>query len=137
MIPAVQSAPFAALTPAVSQDMIPSVTSSTLLNAPAFVDDQGVLYVTCLSCPARFPYKGKNRRYCSSPCRQAAYRRSSAHRACLDGAKNQRANRRLSWHRRKNAFKSLTFDGLHSGPDAVGVPPLGEINLKQFSKVRS
>ncbi len=76
----------------------------------------------------------QQRLFCSGVCRQAAYRKSPAHRKCLDGLKNQRLNRRNTQTRRKNAFKYLSFDGLHSGPDATGVPCIGMMKLKQFSK---
>ena len=76
----------------------------------------------------------QQRSFCSDACRQIAYRKSPAHRACLDGLKNQRLNRRNAQTRRKNAFKYFSFDGLHSGPDATGVPSIGMLNLKQFSK---
>jgi hypothetical protein len=72
--------------------------------------------------------------FCSDGCRQSAYRKSPAHRKVLDGFKNQRFNRRMAHIKRANAFKYLSFDGRHSGPAAVGVPPLGALDLERFSK---
>jgi len=48
----------------------------------------------------------------------------------------QRMNRRNSWVRRRRAYKALSFDGLDSGQMATGVPRLGELNLKKFSKMK-
>jgi hypothetical protein len=95
---------------------------------------------TCPECEESFQtvvFKtGRQQRsFCSDACRQAAYRKSDAHRKILDGLTNQRLNRRVSHFRRRNAFKSIGLD-VHSGPDAVGVPQLSAINLKNFSKER-
>lgn len=87
----------------------------------------------CAECGTPFVPASKVNRFCSSACRQAGYRKSPAHQACLAGHKHQRHNRRMTWMRRKNAFKSLSFDGRYAGSGAVGVPRLGELDLKKFS----
>jgi hypothetical protein len=89
----------------------------------------------CLECSTPFTPASKVNRFCSSPCRQAAYRKSPAHRACLDGLKTQRLNRRNDQVRRRNKFKSLSFDGVHSGPLDKTVPSVGQLNLKRYAKV--
>jgi hypothetical protein len=89
----------------------------------------------CLECSTSFTPASKVNRFCSSPCRQAAYRKSPAHRACLDGLKNQRLNRRNDQVRRRNKFKYLSFDGLHSGLLDTTVPSIGQLNLKRYAKV--
>jgi len=100
------------------------------------VSDNGILGVTtCGECGKQFTPANKIQRFCSSPCRQSAYRKSPAHDANRIGLRNQRLNRRNSWVRRRRAYKSLSFDGRDSGSLVASVPPLGMINLKQFSKV--
>jgi len=88
---------------------------------------------TCPECGTPFTPKNERQRFCKGSCRQKAYRRSPAHRAVLDGLTNQRTNRRVDHFHRKNAFKSIGLD-VHSGPDAVGVPRVGMLDLKQFPK---
>jgi hypothetical protein len=88
----------------------------------------------CSVCFAPFVPTSAVNRFCSPACRQSAYRDSPAHDACLAGLRHQRRNRRMAWMRRKHAFKYLTNGGRYSGPDAVGVPRIGELNLKHFSK---
>jgi hypothetical protein len=90
---------------------------------------------TCGECGKQFTPANKLQRFCSSPCRQAAYRKSPAHFANLDGLRNQRRNRHNSWVRRRRAYKSLFFDGRDSGSFVASVPPLGMISLNQFSKI--
>jgi hypothetical protein len=125
MTPSVQPAPLSAQVLPARQSARDSVTPS--LSAYGF---------ECANCQGLFTPKSTENLYCSGKCRQAAYRRSPAHKAVLAGLRAQRANRRLSWHRRRNAAKSICFDGLYSGPTATGVPSLGEIDLRQFSKER-
>ena len=87
-------------------------------------------------CGTSFESHSPRHRFCSGSCRQWSYRQSSpAHRARLDGLKIQRLNRRNDQVRRRNKFKSLSFDGVHSGPLDTTVPSVGQLNLKQYSKV--
>jgi len=80
--------------------------------------------------------KGRQQRsFCSNACRQVAYRKSPAHRAVLDGLRNQRLNRRNSYFQRKNAFKSIGLD-VYSGPEATGVPSIEMLELRKFSRER-
>jgi hypothetical protein len=75
----------------------------------------------------------QQRIFCSDACRQTAYRKSPAHRACLNGLKNQRLNRRNTQVSRKNRDKAFSLDR-YSGPTVDGVPSVGMLNLKQFAK---
>ena len=88
----------------------------------------------CDECKTSFIPTSTVNRFCSSPCRQAAYRKSPAHRACLDGLKIQRFNRRMDCYRRKNKFRSLGFDGIYGGPVDVSVPSVGQLDLKRYAK---
>jgi hypothetical protein len=106
-------------------------TPDTLLAGPAFVDDSGVLYITCLNCPARFPYKGKNRRTCSSACRQAVYRGSSAYRATQTKEAKQRFARRQVWLERRRYHKTMSFDGREQGPLDATVPTLSQLDIQK------
>lgn len=89
--------------------------------------------IQCSECQTQFTPQGRQK-FCTNVCRQRAYRKSPAHRAQLDGVRNQRRNRRAAWHVRKNRHKYLSFDGRYSGPLANGVPSLGMLDLKNFSK---
>jgi hypothetical protein len=93
---------------------------------------------TCPECQTDFDtilFKtGRQQRlFCSDACRQAAYRKSPAHRACLDGFKNQRLNRRNTQVSRKNRDKAFSLDR-YSGPVVDGVPSVGMLDLKKFPK---
>lgn len=75
----------------------------------------------CRECGA--PLTGKQRSYCGSACKQAAYRKDSpAHAALLVRQKNQRALRRLEHHREFNRNRSYGFDGMYNGPARAGMP---------------
>jgi hypothetical protein len=89
----------------------------------------------CAECGSSFESQGKHHLYCSSACRQRAYRRSPAHRKRLDGLKTQRLNRRNDQVRRRNKFRYFSFDGLHSGNSDMTVPSVGQLNLKRYAKV--
>ena len=54
-----------------------------------------------------------HRKFCSSACRQAAYRKSPAHAAILARERHRRAVRRAAWQARKRLFDNshVTFDG--------------------------
>lgn len=75
----------------------------------------------CLLNPAK--PKG---RFCGNACRQAAYRKSPAHRANLDKQIVRRAVRRKDWEDLCNRHKHLTFDGLRGGPSRDWVGKLGD-----------
>jgi len=109
---------------AVSSPVISSVTATSKVNCPECQTSfETVLFST-----------GRHQRsFCSDACRQAAYRKSPAHRKCLDGFKNQRQNRRNTQTRRKNRDKAFYLD-CYSGPVVDGVPSVGMLDLKQFSK---
>jgi hypothetical protein len=88
----------------------------------------------CAECGATFKSEGKHHLYCSGACRQRAYRQSPAHRAVLDGKKQQRRNRRLYQHREKFRACSIGFDARFGGPVNESVPSVGMLDLKRFSK---
>lgn len=71
------------------------------------------------------------KKFCSSVCRQAAYRLSPAHRKNLDKQKTARLNRRNRWYEAKMRDKSFGFDGRYSGHEDKTVPSLG--NFERFS----
>jgi hypothetical protein len=102
---------------------------NTLLAGPAFVDDSGVLYITCLNCPARFPYKGRSRRTCSNACRQALYRGSSAYRTTQINEAKKRFARRQVWLERRRYHKTMSFDGREQGPLDATVPALSQLDI--------
>ncbi len=109
---------------AVSSHVISSVTATSKVNCP----ECQTSFETVIFRTGR-----QQRSFCSDACRQTAYRKSPAHRACLDGLKNQRMNRRNAQTRRKNRDKAFYLD-CYSGPTVDGVPSVGMLNLKQFSK---
>jgi hypothetical protein len=90
----------------------------------------------CADCGFPFATENKQQRFCSSPCRQRAYRKSPAHRAQLDGKKQQRRNRRLYQHQEKYRACSIGFDSRFGGPINESVPSVGNLDLKQFSKIK-
>src|SRR5438876_5424107 len=85
----------------------------------------------CLECKASFETMlfstGRQQRsFCSDACRQVAYRKSPAHRKCLDGLRNQRLNRRNTQVRRKNRDKAFYLD-CYSGHVVDSVPSVGSL----------
>jgi hypothetical protein len=87
----------------------------------------------CAECGVSFAPKGRQR-FCSGVCRQRAYRRSPAHRAQLDGKKQQRMNRRNAWVAQRVRDKAYgTFPQL-SGPEPSFKFPLSSLTLQTFSK---
>lgn len=71
------------------------------------------------------------KKFCSSACRQAAYRLSPAHRKNLDKQKSVRLQRRNRWVAAKTRDKAFGFDGRHGGHVNPNVPSLG--NFEKFS----
>ncbi len=80
---------------------------------------------TCQECGAALPEK--KRLYCCNACRQAGYRKSPAHAACLASQKARRLQRRNDWTARRTRDMGLSFDGRMSGSVDKSVPPLGSI----------
>ena len=109
---------------AVSSPVISSVTATSKVNCP----ECQTSFETVIFRTGR-----QQRSFCSDACRQTAYRKSPAHRTCLNGLKNQRQNRRNAQTRRKNRDKAFYLD-CYSGPVVDGVPSVGMLDLKQFSK---
>jgi hypothetical protein len=91
----------------------------------------------CAVCGSSFDPLNGIQRFCSSACRQRAYRQSPAHRAVLDGKKQQRHNRRLYQHREKFRACSIGFDARFGGPVNESVPSVGMLDLKRFSRNKS
>jgi hypothetical protein len=96
----------------------------------------GVTTKECAECGSPFESKGEHHLYCCGACRQRAYRRSPAHRAVLDGKKQQRRNRRLYQHQEKYRACSIGFDSRFGGPINESVPSVGDLDLKRFSKIK-
>ena len=88
-----------------------------------------VIYsVTCERCGA--PTLNK---YCSSACRQAGYRASAAHDACLTRQVARRLKRRQSWRNEKRRSMSMTFDARTSGTPTKSTASLGSRKLPLLS----
>jgi hypothetical protein len=96
------------------------------------VSQQAKRAVTLCLCgnPAR-------RKFCSSACRQAAYRTSAAHVDNLKRLREARKARRDDYYRRRNRDKALTSVRGYSGPAVSGVPRLGGLKLENYLKERS
>ena len=69
--------------------------------------------------------------YCSSACKQAAYRESLAYKELLAKKAAQRLRRRNAWFKRKNRYRTFGLD-CYSGPVATDVPRLGMLDLKYY-----
>ena len=82
----------------------------------------------CLYCQAQPAL----RKFCSSACRQAAYRTRPAHRANLDKQKKVRLDRRNRHTEEKVRDKALMFDGTFSGDTCDFLPKLGQ--FERFGK---
>ena len=70
------------------------------------------------------------KKFCSSACRQAAYRNSEAHKATLAKNRDWRLKRRNAYFALKNYDRALTFDGVYSGPSSSQT--LGRGSLGRF-----
>jgi hypothetical protein len=80
-------------------------------------------------CPCGKPAR---RKFCSSACRQAAYRKSAAHLANLKRLRDARTARRADHYQRCNRSRALSPLRGYSGPVPDGVPRLGDLNLKNY-----
>ena len=75
-------------------------------------------------------------KYCSSGCRQKAYRRSPAHRRALDKLSAIRFKRRRAHQAMKSAYKAFTPQtGLYSGPSNSLVPRRLPRDLEPYKDV--
>lgn len=70
------------------------------------------------------------KKFCSSACRQAAYRNSEAHKAILAKDREWRLRRRNAYFALKNRDRALTFDPVYSGPSSSQT--LGRGSLGRF-----
>ena len=84
--------------------------------------------VTCERCGV--PTLNK---YCSSACRQAGYRGSAAHDACLTRQCARRLKRRQSWRNEKRRNMAMVFDGRTMGTPTKSVSSLGSRKLPLLS----
>jgi hypothetical protein len=118
--------------------MIVSTSVSNPVQAPdvCLPEVSGVTTKECAECNSIFEPENKIQRFCSGACRQRAYRRSPAHRAQLNGKKQQRRNRRLYQHQEKYRACSIGFDSRFGGPINESVPSVGNLDLKRFSKIK-
>lgn len=85
----------------------------------------------CSNCGAQFEPVTSRQRFCGDACRQAAHRKSPAHRAFLDKQIKRRAKRRLDHYRERNRSRSLGPHG-YSGPVYAAVGRLGSLELPQI-----
>jgi hypothetical protein len=87
----------------------------------------------CAECGVT-PVSRKGAKFCCSACRQATYRKSPAHLNNLARHSAARLNRRVMWRKRKLRDKAASNFRHISGPNAVGVPRLGDLDMKQHLK---
>jgi CDGSH-type Zn-finger protein len=90
-------------------------------------------------CPCGKPAR---RTFCSSACRQAAYRKSTAHAGNLKRLRDAREARKRDYiaqknacYKRLNAHRGFTEQtGIYGGPAASGVPSvrLGDLDLNYY-----
>jgi hypothetical protein len=99
--------------------MNPTTVTGTTLEVCLDAKDSVTLCEHCHTNPS-------TRRFCSSACRQAAYRLSPAHRKNLDKQKTRRLDRRNRWVTARLRDKHFTFDGLFGGHINGAVPSLGD-----------
>jgi hypothetical protein len=74
------------------------------------------------------------RKFCSNACRQAAYRKSPAHAACLRRDKDWRKARRRAWRRERLRFCAINPLVQFSGPSNDVVPRLGDFWISPEGK---
>jgi CDGSH-type Zn-finger protein len=72
------------------------------------------------------------RTFCSGACRQAAYRKSTAHTDNLKRLRDARRARRADYYQRRNRSRALAPVRSYSGPVADGVPGLGALKLENY-----
>jgi hypothetical protein len=82
----------------------------------------------CEECGMGFTPVTTRQRYCGNACRQAAHRKSPAHRHYLDSQKQRRLARRNRRFAEMNRDKSLSALSVYSGP-SVNVLPLRLMSL--------
>ena len=93
--------------------------------SPQAKDSVTHLCEECGTVPARL-------RFCSNKCRQAAYRKSPAHKAQLKKLVDARKRRRENHYAHTNRARALgSFRG-YSGPTTPGVPRLGDLKLSNY-----
>lgn len=80
-------------------------------------------------CPCGKPAR---RKFCSNACRQAAYRKSTAHTDNLKRLCDGRKARRIDYYQRRNRSRALSPVRGYSGPVADGVPRLGDLKLENY-----
>jgi hypothetical protein len=85
-------------------------------------------------CPCGKPAR---RRFCSSACRQAAYRKSAAHTDNLKRLRDARRARRADYYQRRNRSRALAPVRGYSGPVADGVPRLGALKLENYLREKT
>ena len=76
--------------------------------------------------------KPARKKFCSSACRQAAYRNGASYAASLKRLRDGRLARRYDHYHRRNKYKALNV--IYSGPIAGGVPRIGDLDLKKYLK---
>jgi hypothetical protein len=84
----------------------------------------------CTQCGIR-PAK---RKFCGDACRQAAYRKSAAHTACLARDRNWRRARKLAHGMLRNRDRYIGSLPVISGPGNDAVPRLGQFWISPDGK---
>jgi hypothetical protein len=92
----------------------------------------------CPACSKEFQPKRSSARFCSSACRQSAFRKSPAGKEARQRQgqrmKVRRASRRAEHFVRVNRDRHFAFDGRFSGPIVAGVPSLGSLTLPSYAE---
>lgn len=87
----------------------------------------------CGDCGATFSAK-PHQKFCSSPCRQRAYRKGFSHAKQLQKKKRVRMARRAYHDHEKYRSCSIGFDGRFGGSVNDAIPSVGQLDLKNFKK---
>lgn len=86
-----------------------------------------VVTLLCLQCGL----KPVTKKFCSSVCRQANYRKSATYEGAKAKGRLHRWNRRRRWQREKVRSMALGFDGRFGGHENKNMPSLG--NFEKYS----
>lgn len=96
-------------------------------------DSNSSVTIPCEECGKAFTPASSRQRFCENACRQAAHRKSPAHRDYLDRQKARRLARRNGWFARRNRDRSISrISAVYSGPSVDSVPRLGSLRLPEI-----
>jgi hypothetical protein len=113
------------------------VTQAVELLAPetlgVFPDSDSAVTKPCEECGKPFTPTTPRQRFCGNACRQAAHRKSPAHRNYLDKQKERRLLRRNNWTRLRHRDMAINNRlGVLSGPMPSSILPLGAYDLPKI-----